>query len=153
MAKMIDEITHADRETIEESDVSGIISRYSSDIARFLEFISTANRTGILDLLESVMTHRMDIVDILTAELKDSRNGRFIRNILTFYTMLSGIDPEALDYFMENAVSSFGNPEYIKSAQKGGLSKLLFDIRDPEVIAGIKVILSLMKGMAKVRTQ
>jgi uncharacterized protein YjgD (DUF1641 family) len=153
MAKMIDEITNNETETIEESDASSIISRYSIDIAKFLEFISTANRTGILDLLESVMTHRSDIVDIVTAELKDSRNGRFIRNVLTFYTMLSGIDPEVLDHFMENAVNSIGNPEYIKSAQKGGLSKLLLDIRDPEVIAGIKVMLSLMKGMAKGKTQ
>ena len=147
VAKMIDESVAVLEKTVQEPDMAGMITRYSSDIEKLLEIVSVANRTGLLDLLESIMLHKDDVLQIATEEVNSARNNRFIQNSLSMYTLLSGLDPEIVRPMIENTAKSLSNMESLKSAQQGGLSKIISDFRDPNVLAGMRVLLSIMKGI------
>ncbi len=147
VAKMIDESVAVLEKTVQEPDMAGMITRYSSDIEKLLEIVLVANRTGLLDLLESIMLHKDDVLQIATEEVNSARNNRFIRNSLSMYTLLSGLDPEIVRPMIENTAKSLSNMESLKSAQQGGLSKIISDFRDPNVLAGMRVLLSIMKGI------
>ena len=147
VAKMIDESVGVLEKTVQEPDMAGMITRYSSDIEKLLEIVSVANRTGLLDLLESIMLQKDDVLQIATEEVNSARNNRFIRNSLSMYTLLSGLDPEIVRPMIENTAKSLSNMESLKSARQGGLSKIISDFRDPNVLAGMKVLLSIMKGI------
>ena len=147
MAKMIDESVAVLEKTVQEPDMAGMITRYSSDIEKLLEIVLVANRTGLLDLLESIMLHKDDVLQIATEEVNSARNNRFIQNSLSMYTLLSGLDPEIVRPMIENTAKSLSNMESLKSAQQGGLSKIISDFRDPNVLAGMRVLLSIMKGI------
>ncbi|MGC8506116.1 MAG: DUF1641 domain-containing protein [Thermoplasmata archaeon] len=147
MAKMIDESINFQERTVQETDMVQMITRYSSGIDKILEIVSVANRTGLLDLLESIMIHRDDILQILTEEVNSGKNNRFIRNSLSLYSLLSGIDPEIVRPMIENTARTLSNMESFKNAQQGGLSKILSDFRDPDVLAGMRMLLSILKGM------
>ncbi len=147
VAKMIDESVGVLEKTVQEPDMAGMITRYSSDIEKLLEIVSVANRTGLLDLLESIMLHKDDVLQIATEEVNSARNNRFIQNSLSMYTLLSGLDPEIVRPMIENTAKSLSNMESLKSAQQGGLSKIISDFRDPNVLAGMRVLLSIMKGI------
>ena len=147
VAKMIDESVAVLEKTVQEPDMAGVIARYSSDIEKLLEIVSVANRTGLLDLLESIMLQKDDVLQIATEEVNSARNNRFIQNSLSMYTLLSGLDPEIVRPMIENTAKSLSNMESLKSAQQGGLSKIISDFRDPNVLAGMRVLLSIMKGI------
>ena len=147
VAKMIDESVAVLEKTVQEPDMAGMITRYSSDIEKLLEIASVANRTGLLDLLESIMLHKDDVLQIATEEVNSARNNRFIQNSLSMYTLLSGLDPEIVRPMIENTAKILSNMESLKSAQQGGLSKIISDFRDPNVLAGMRVLLSIMKGI------
>ena len=147
VAKMIDESVAVLEKTVQEPDMAGVIARYSSDIEKLLEIVSVANRTGLLDLLESIMLHKDHVLQLATEEVNSARNNRFIQNSLSMYTLLSGLDPEIVRPMIENTAKSLSNMESLKSAQQGGLSKIISDFRDPNVLAGMRVLLSIMKGI------
>ena len=147
MAKMIDEGITFQEKTVQEPDTAGLITRYSNDIEKLLEIVSLANRTGLFDLMESIMIHRDDILQIATEEVNSGKNNRFIRNSLSLYTFLSGLEPEIVRPMIENTARVLDNMEGLKSAQQGGLSKILSEFRDPDVLAGIRMLLSILKGI------
>ncbi|MEM0156772.1 MAG: DUF1641 domain-containing protein [Thermoplasmataceae archaeon] len=152
MAKMI--------EKIEENGKTGIISPdevleqiagHAQDISAVLELIAAANKTGMISFLKSLVENYQGITDVVVEEATSQSNMRFLRNLLSIYTVLSRVDPDRLRPFMENAAHSVEDADRLKAEGPLGLLKIGSQLKDPDVSAGVRVLLSMAKGFTEGR--
>ena len=147
MAKMIE---HVETEEKPGSDISeetlGQLARHAEDISAVLELVSVARRSGILEFLKAIMERREDAAEVLVEEATRDPNMRFLRNLLSVYTLLSRVNPDKIRGFMENAAESIQSADHFREEGPLGLLKINSQLKDPDVSAGLRVMLSLAKG-------
>lgn len=147
MAKMIEEIEdNGGTGSPTPDEVMEQIGDHASDISAVLDLIGAANRTGIIGFLKALIENHQDITDVIVETATEESSMRFIRNLLSVYAMLSRIDPEKLGPFMENAAESIEAADRLKSEGPMGLLKIGSQLKDPDVSAGVRVLLSVAKG-------
>ncbi|BAB59386.1 TVG0257960 [Thermoplasma volcanium GSS1] len=100
-------------------------------------------------MIKAIMEHKADVVGVATEEIYKEKNQNFLRNILTIYTLLSSIDSERLRKFMENAAKSIESADKLKAEGSLSLLKIGSQLKDPDVSAGVRVLLSVAKGFTK----
>ncbi len=147
MAKMIEEIEEDKKSgSVSSDEIMEQIMNHASDISAVLDLIAAANRTGVIGFLKALVENHQDVTDVVVEEATSQSNMRFIRNLLSVYTMLSRIDPDRLRPFMENAADSITAADGLKVEGPLGLLKIGSQLKDPDVSAGVRVLLSIAKG-------
>jgi len=147
MAKMIEEIEEDKKSgSVSSDEMMEQIMNHASDISAVLDLIAAANRTGVIGFLKALVENHQDVTDVVVEEATSQSNMRFIRNLLSVYTMLSRIDPDRLRPFMENAADSITAADGLKAEGPLGLLKIGSQLKDPDVSAGVRVLLSIAKG-------
>jgi len=147
MAKMIEEIEEDKKSGTASPDaVMEEIMNHASDISAVLDLIAAANRTGVIGFLRALVENHQDVTDVVVEEATSQSNMRFMRNLLSVYTMLSRIDPERLRPFMENAADSIAAADRLKADGPLGLLKIGSQLKDPDISAGVRVLLSVARG-------
>ena len=147
MAKMIEEIEEDKKSgSVSSDEMMEQIMNHASDISAVLDLIAAANRTGVIAFLKALVENHQDVTDVVVEEATSQSNMRFIRNLLSVYTMLSRIDPDRLRPFMENAADSITAADGLKVEGPLGLLKIGSQLKDPDVSAGVRVLLSIAKG-------
>ena len=147
MAKMIEEIEDDKKSgSVPTSELMEQIADHASDISAVLDLIEAANRTGVIAFLKALVENHQDVTEVIVEEATSQGNMRFVRNLLSVYTMLSRIDPERLRPFMENAADSIAAADRLKADGPLGLLKIGSQLKDPDVSAGVRVLLSVARG-------
>lgn len=150
MAKMIDGIETVDEEEMDStSQIVDLLATHAGDIGSILELIAVARKSGIIDFLEALLERKGDATEVIVEEATKEQNMRFIRNILTIYTLLSRVNPDILRAFMENAAHSIEKSEEFRKEGSLGLLKINSQLKDPDVSAGLRVLISLAKGFTR----
>ena len=152
MAKMIEEIEEDKKSgSVSPDELMEQIMNHASDISAVLDLIAAANRTGVIAFLKALVENHQDVTGVVVEEATSQSNMRFIRNLLSVYTVLSRIDPEKLRPFMENAADSIADADRLKADGPLGLLKIGSQLKDPDVSAGVRVLLSVAKGFTSGR--
>ncbi len=152
MAKMIEKIEeNGNAETVSPEAVMEEMAGHMEDISAVLDLVAAANRSGMISFLKSLVENYRGITDVVVEEATSQSNMRFIRNLLSIYTVLSRVDPERLRPFMENAARSVEDADRLKAEGPLGLLKIGSQLKDPDVSAGIRILLSMAKGFTEGR--
>lgn len=151
MAKMIEEIEKKEGEYNEEIAEAYLkkVSEYSEDIDALFGLISAANKSGILTLLRSLFENKGSSMDEISDELVKPKNIRFVRNLMSIYTLLSNIDPEIVRSFMLTLAKAVDSSPDMKSEGPMGLLALRSKMRDPDVSVGMRVLFETARGFTR----
>lgn len=147
MAKMIEEIESGNPKDSEISaGVLSLLAEHGEDLKAVLDLVSLARRSGLLDFLKALLERKEDATEVLVEEATKDPNMKFLRNLLSVYTLLSRIDPDRIRGFMENAADSVQSAGKFKGEGPMGILKINSQIKDPDVSAGLRVLFSLARG-------
>ncbi len=147
MAKMIEHVEIDENQDSKTSDaLLAELALHLEDISAVLDLISSARKSGVLEFLKALMERREDATEVLVEEVTSDPNMRFIRNLLSLYTLLSRVNPDRIRGFMENAAVSIQSADKFREEGGLGILKLNSMLKDPDVSAGLRVLLNLSKG-------
>lgn len=155
MAKMIEEIeADVQNEQLDENmDLSTLISRHGEEIDAFLDLVKVAKDSGIFTFLKALFENKGDSMAEVSSELTKPQNIRFVRNIMSIYTLLSNIDPEIVRKFMLNLANAVDKSPGLKDKGPMGLMALRSNMKDPDVTVGFRVLFEVAKGFTRPTTR
>ncbi len=152
MAKLIEEI---EKMTKEEAAVNGeqevfkMLSEHAEEIGSMLDLLKSASDSGIFTLLMALFENKGDSMGEISEELAKPKNVRFVRNLMTIYTLLSNIDPEVVRNFMLNLANAVDSSPKLKNQGSMGLMALRSNMKDPDVAVGFRVLFEVAKGFTR----
>jgi len=113
------------------------------------DLIKSLKTSGILDMIKAFSEKRNDIIAILSKQASEERNRRFITNVLLIYSLLSSLDPSILET-VTRGISDAINHSY-EQRDRGSLSLIKINsmIKDPDVAAGLRTVLSIIGSLGK----
>ncbi|MGC8515442.1 MAG: DUF1641 domain-containing protein [Thermoplasmata archaeon] len=152
MAKITNEKIQKQDEK-KEFNVTGMIQEHFEEIQSLLELISAFKESGILNLMKAVLSQKDDVMEVVTSDLLNPENTRFIQNALSIYTLLSNVDSEIMRRIAQTAADSIMNAGDFKKEPPLGLLRIGSLLKDPDVSAGIRVILSVISSITSSRKQ
>lgn len=155
MAKIIEEIeTNAQEEPFDEKlDLATLLSNHGEEIDAFLDLIKSAKDSGIFTLLKGLFENKGESMSEISGELTKPQNLRFVRNLMTIYTLLSNIDPETVRKFMLNLANAVDKSSNLKDKGSMGLMALRSNMKDPDVSVGFRVLFEVAKGFTRPSTR
>lgn len=152
MAKLIEEIERMNEEELSasnEQDVFKLLSEHSEQIGAFLDLLKSASDTGVFTLLQGIFENKGESMQNLTEELVKDKNVRFVRNLLSIYTLLSNIDPDIVRNFMLNLAKAVDVSPKLRDQGSMGLLTLRNNMKDPDVTVGFRVLFEVAKGFSR----
>jgi uncharacterized protein YjgD (DUF1641 family) len=151
MAKSIELIKEEETEQKQDNIVGlmGDLMSMDKELKSMMELVKKISQSGVIEVLKALIEKYGDVTSVVFNELAEPENSNFIRNLLTLYTLLSRINPELLRKFMENLADSIQNADTNKTKPPLGLFSLGRELRDEDISAGIRVLLSAAKGFTK----
>ncbi len=155
MAKMIEEIeTKVQEESLDGTlDIPTLLAKHGEEIDAFLDLVKSASESGIFTLLKSLFENKGEAMTQLSDEITKPQNTRFVRNLLTIYTLLSNIDPDTVRKFMLNLAGAVDKSSSLKDEGPMGLMALNRNMKDPDVSVGFRVLFEVAKGFTKPSTK
>lgn len=152
MAKLIEEIEKMSEEgkTVDETD-DGIelLHQHKDEIGALLDLLKTAHESGILTILKGLFENKGPASTDLSEELAKPKNIRFVRNLMSIYTLLSNIDPDTVRVFMLNLARAVDKSGSMKERGPMGLLAMRSQMMDPDVAVGFRVLFEVAKGFTK----
>ena len=152
MAKMTNKIVQEQDER-KEISAAGMFQRHFDDIQSLLDLISAFKESGILSMIKSMLTQKDDVLDVVSSDLLNAENARFIQNALSIYALLSRVDPEIMRHIVLTAADAMMNADAFKKEPPLGLLRINSMLKDPDISAGIRVMLSAIGAMTSSRKQ
>ena len=151
MSKMIEEIeSNVQEETQDESlDLATLLSKHGEEIDAFLDLVKAAQESGIFTFLKALFENKGDSMSEISSELVKPQNIRFVRNLMSIYTLLSNIDPDTVRKFMLNLANAVDKSPSMKDKGPMGLMALRSNMKDPDVTVGFRVLFEVAKGFTK----
>lgn len=119
---------------------------HHDDSGNIAGLIESMEENGLLEFLDGIARNYKHTVELITDEMSRESNRRFLTNALSIYTLLSSIDPDRLTSFVRNVASSFNAADDAREKGSVGILSLLSEMKDRDVSAGIRILLSIMKG-------
>ena len=155
MAKMIEEIeTNVQEESLDGTlDLATLLAKHGEEIDSFLDLVKSASESGIFTLLKALFENKGEAMTQISDEISKPQNTRFVRNLLTVYTLLSNIDPDTVRKFMLNLASAVDKSSSLKDEGPMGLMALNRNMKDPDVSVGFRVLFEVAKGFTKPSTK
>ncbi len=155
MAKMIEEIeADVGKEPMDETmDLAALIARHGEEIDAFLELVKAAKDSGIFTFLKALFENKGDSMTEISSELTKPQNIRFVRNLMSIYSLLSNIDPDTVRKFMLNLANAVDKSPSLKDKGPMGLMALRSNMKDPDVTVGFRVLFEVAKGFTKPTTR
>jgi uncharacterized protein YjgD (DUF1641 family) len=117
-------------------------------LVRALKVLRSLDQAGALEFAEMMAG---SVPDALSAVLEPT-NLRIFGNLAVWLQFLTTLDPAAVSTAMELAGQEFGKvltPETMASPPKVGLGGLLGALRDPEVQAGLGLLILFLKAFGR----
>lgn len=155
MAKLIEEIERMNEEDFKvnkEQDVFKILSEHAEEIGSLLDLLKSASDSGVFTLLRALFENKGDSMHDITEELAKPKNVRFVRNLMSIYTLLSNIDPDVVRNFMLNLANAVDIAPKLKDGSMGLLA-LRNNMKDPDVTVGFRVLFEIAKGFTQPKTR
>ncbi len=151
MAKMIEKIEKLDSETAEETAGKYMdwASEHSEDLKALFDLLEVANRSGMITLLKSLFENKGSAMDDVSEELTKPQNMRFVRNLMSIYTLLSNIDPDIVRSFMLNLARAVDRSGDMKGDGPLGLLAIRSKMKDPDVTVGMRVLFEVARGFTR----
>ena len=141
MAKMTNKIVQEQDER-KELNAAGVFQGHFDEIQSLLDLISAFKKSGILSLMNAILSQKDDVLEVVSSDLLNAENTRFIQNALSIYTLLSRVDPEKISRMVLTAADAMMNADVFKKDRPLGLLRINSMLKDPDLSAGIRVILS-----------
>ena len=117
------------------------------EIQSLLDLISAFKKSGILSLMNAILSQKDDVLEVVSSDLLNAENTRFIQNALSIYTLLSRVDPEIIRRIVLTAADAMMNADVFKKDPPLGLLRINSMLKDADLSAGIRVILSAIGAM------
>ena len=152
MAKMTNKIVQEEDER-KEISAAGMFQRHFDDIQSLLDLISAFRESGILSLMKSILSQKDDVLEVVSSDLLNAENARFIQNALSIYALLSRVDPEIIRRIVLTSADAMMNADVFKKDPPLGLLRINSMLKDPDISAGIRVMLSAIGAMTSSRKQ
>lgn len=152
MAKLIEEIekmTEEEAKDSREQDIFKILSEHSQEIASLLDMVKAASDSGLFTILRAFMENKGESVSGITEELAKPKNVRFVRNLMSIYTLLSNIEPDIVRNFMLNLAGAVDKSSSLRDQGGMGLLALRSSMKDPDVAVGFRVLYEVAKGFTR----
>ncbi len=146
MAKMTNKIVQEQDER-KELNAAGVFQGHFDEIQSLLDLISAFKKSGILSLMNAILSQKDDVLEVVSSDLLNAENTRFIQNALSIYTLLSRVDPEIIRRMVLTAADAMMNADVFKKDPPLGLLRINSMLKDPDLSAGIRVILSAIGAM------
>lgn len=149
MAKLIEEIEKMTEEEVtvsDERDIFKLLSEHMEEIGSLLNLLKTASDSGVLTLLNGLFENKGESMQEISDELAKPKNIRFVRNLMSIYTLLSNIDPDVVRTFMLNLSSAVDRSPQLKNEGPMGLLSIRSNMKDPDVAVGFRVLFEIAKG-------
>jgi len=89
----------------------------------------------------------------VSLDLLNAENARFIQNALSIYALLSRVDPEIIKRIVLTSADAMMNADVFKKEPPLGLLRINSMLKDPDISAGIRVMLSAIGAMTSSRKQ
>ena len=152
MAKMTNKIVQ-EKDERKELNAAGVFQGHFDEIQSLLDLISAFKKSGILSLMNAMLSQKDDVLEVVSSDLLNVENTRFIQNSLSIYTLLSRVDPEIIRRMVLTAADAMMNADVFKKDTPLGLLRINSMLKDPDLSAGIRVILSAIGAMTSSEKQ
>lgn len=152
MAKLIEEIekkTEQEATVIAEQDLFRLLLEHSEEISSLLDLIRAGSESGLFTLVKGLLENKGESIGSISDELVKPKNMRFVRNLMSIYTLLSNIDPDIVRNFMLNLARAVDNSSSLKEQGSMGLMALRSNMKDEDVAVGFRVLFEVAKGFTR----
>lgn len=157
MARPITEIRSRKEEdpvlSLASSEVVGEIMEKQEDLRELMKLMDTFMESGLMDLASGLLKNYQHTISLVTDQVTTDKNRNFILNLLTIYSTLSSIDHEKLSSLLGSIASSLNSADTMKSQGSIGVLSLLSEMKDRDLSAGIRVVMSILKGFTASRKE
>jgi len=150
VSKLIEEYRENEEENADPmAEILNSVARNAEALNQIMQLLEAVSKSGLLDLIRALLERYNEALGIITEEASKERNVRAIRNLLSLYTFVSRANPEALTSFMANLADQINRADSLKKERPLGLFSLSGELKDPDVSAGIRILLNAAKGFTK----
>lgn len=148
MAKQIEKIS-MESATAGQDNIVGLLNELMAmdkELAAILSILRKVSDSGMLEALAAMLERNGEVMSVVFNELSQKENSNFVRNLLTIYTLLSRVDPDRLRKFMKNLAKALNGADSFRNEKPLGLMTIGREMKNPDVNAGIRVLLSAARG-------
>lgn len=155
MAKLIEEIErrHEEENVGEQSDVLSLLNEHREELNSLFDLLKSASESGIFTFLRAIFDNKGESMHEISDELAKPKNIKFVRNLMSIYTLLSNIDPDVVRPFMLNLANAVDKSSEMKDEGPMGLLALRSNMKDPDVTVGFRVLFEVAKGFTRLGTK
>lgn len=140
------------KEKIQQDNLEEVIEAVSDNkeaILKGIDFLSTLNDNGMLEMSHALVKHKEDALENVMNELNKPQYAKVLENIMQLVFLAGELRVDELNDFanrLNNGMVAAGNPE---SNDKTSYLDVMKALKDPEINRSITMLLAFLKGMGK----
>ena len=146
MAKSIETV-----EKIDDMDnlieLTGLVSEHYGQIKEMISLIDVIEKSGILTIIEAVLSDPDAILSVVSNEMLRESNVRLLRNSSSLVSLLSHINSDKLDSISRSLTESINGLGETPKAENIGILTIMQMMKDPDIAEGIRLMFGVLKGI------
>lgn len=154
MAKQISNIKRMeipDSQIYEENmdDILGAVSENKDAILKGIELLSTLEESGLLDMLQALVTHKETAMENVFGQLSNPKYADILENMTKLILLAGKLNVADMEVFVGRINEGVAEAKLAQNMEKTSYTGILTALKDPEINRSITMMLQFLRGMGK----
>ncbi|ASN05952.1 DUF1641 domain-containing protein [Virgibacillus necropolis] len=140
-----DDVVH--EQNLEE--VARAVSENKDAILKGIDFLSTINDNGMLDMTHSLVKQKETALDNVMRELNKPQYSATLENVSSLFLLIGELNVEELKHFTGKLNDGLEKSRTFDESEKTSYLDLIKALKDPEINRSVTMLLQFLRGMGK----
>ncbi|WP_404452396.1 DUF1641 domain-containing protein [Virgibacillus necropolis] len=131
------------------AEVTKAVSENKDAILKGIDFLSTLNENGMLDMTHALVKQKETALDNIMRELNKPQYSATLENISKLFLFLGELNVDELKHFTDKLNHGMEEALAFDNSEKTSYMDLIKALKDPEINRSITMLLEFLRGMGK----
>lgn len=130
-------------------EVTKAVSENKDAILKGIDFLSTLNDNGLLDMTHALVKQKETALDNVMRELNKPQYSATLENVSKLFLLIGELSVDELHHFTGKLNDGLEEARTFDESQKTSFMDLIKALKDPEINRSVTMLLQFLRGMGK----
>lgn len=130
-------------------EVTKAVSENKEAIMKGIDFLSTLNDNGMLDMTHALVKQKETALDNVMRELNKPQYSATLENLSKMFLFLGELNVEELKHFTGKLNTGLEESRAVDQSEKTSYVDIIKALKDPEINRSVTMLLQFLRGMGK----
>lgn len=130
-------------------EVTKAVSENKEAIMKGIDFLSTLNDNGMLDMTHALVKQKETALDNVMRELNKPQYSATLENLSKMFLFLGELNVEELKHFTGKLNNGLEESRAVDQSEKTSYVDIIKALKDPEINRSVTMLLQFLRGMGK----